>query len=602
MRIAPLLLAATLAGSGCLSTVEIDEPSDLGSGPRDLGTRPPSLDGGNVLPVDGGMGLASLWFSISDRNTGLPLPSRVIFRPSPGSGFADNILAGKNDPLSPGGATGATVSPGVVGSPEGVLLQSGLGVVPVPAGTYELLITRGPAYEAVGVRVTVRPGEVRRIEAELDHTVDTRGWLSADMHVHMNRSFDSKLPVDRRVISMVTNGVDVIVPTDHNVNTDLEPWLRALGYGPETVGTVPGNEFNFREGHAGVYPVRYDDKHSDTGGAPPWTAACDQQIVGINCYTAAQAFPMMRAQIPGVSVVTVNHPWWPQGDLGYFTNIDWGAGTGHPLPSPLATADAFDAMEVLNGYWTSKDAEDALVADWFYLLGQGHRITAVASSDTHRINWVRAGWPRTWLRLPTDRPGEVTGEMLADAIRHQRAVATTGPFLTFTVDGAEIGDEVAHDVATAVKIDITADAPNWIDIETVKVYVNGIEKHSYSVTHGLRPVFRASIFEPIAEDSWIVVLASSTRPMPPDIVGEHAGLTHGVDMLPWAITNPIYVHIGPQRFAPPGWHGAPFSLPPAQAQRGQHLARPVPVDCDPTGIEEPPLDSDERFLMPHLYQ
>src|SRR5262249_52489129 len=145
---------------------------------------------------------------------------------------------------------------------------------------------------------------------------------------------------------------------------------------------------------------------------------------------------------PGVTAVTINHPYWAGGDLGYFTNIGWGAGTDHPLPAQLLDAGNFDGLEVLNGYQWNTASIGYLVAHWMFLLSHGYRVTAPGSSDPARINWVPAGWPRSWLRLPADRPGEVSGGMLGDAIRNQRAIASTGPFADLTVDGGKIGDTV----------------------------------------------------------------------------------------------------------------------------------------------------------------
>jgi hypothetical protein len=564
--------------------------------PADLA---PAVDG-NRLALDGGSGYAHLWFSISDSDTQLPVPARVIFRPVPGSGFADNILLGTPFWNSPGSSTGALVGPGVLGSPEGVLLQSGQGVVPVPAGTYTLFFTRGPEYDAEETTVTVAAGEARAINVELQHTVDTGGWLSADMHVHTAVSFDSRLPVDRRVISMVSNGIELIVPTEHNGFIDLKPYIAALGYGTEVVGTVPGDEFNFAEGHGGAYPV--------TSGIPPWTGDCDKGGTGIDCKTAADAFPFMHNQVPGVTVVTVNHPWWGGADLGYFTNINWGAGTSKPLPATLATAGLFDAMEVLNGYWTREDAEGYLVADWFYLIGQGYRVTALGNSDTHKINWVRSGWPRTWLRLPTDKPGEVTGAMLADAIKNGRAIASTGPFVLVTVDDAQIGDTVVPKKAGQVTIAITVDAPPWIDVDTVRVYVNGYEKHVFSVVPGSRPVFQTQIVEPIDSDSWVVVFASGSKALPPDVVGESSHI-NGWEMRPLAITNPIFIDAdstaGWQSTKP--WTGTPVPHPTSRLLRPRtYRLRPLDEEnaCIYRGEREPPLDAPgapERYLMPLLY-
>src|SRR5262249_46665349 len=96
-------------------------------GGADFGPLAP-LDG-NMLPLDGGPpgGFAHLVLNVSDGETQLPMPARVIFRPVPGAGFADSITGGTPDPTSAGGATGAAVAPGVLGSNEGVLLVSGLG-------------------------------------------------------------------------------------------------------------------------------------------------------------------------------------------------------------------------------------------------------------------------------------------------------------------------------------------------------------------------------------------------------------------------------------------------------------------------------------------
>jgi hypothetical protein len=570
------------------------------SEPFDLGA---PLDG-NQLPLDGGTGLAHLWLTVTDSDTRLPVPSRVIFRPPPGAGFADSITSGSFQVNSPGSATGAVVGPGVLGAPEGVLLQTGQGVVPVPAGSYSLFITRGPEYEAVATTVSVAPGEVRVVEVELDHTVDTSGWLAADLHVHTAASFDSRLPLDRRVISMVTNQVEIIVPTEHNVAVDLQPYIDELGYGPDVVGQVIGDEFNFNPGHGGAYPVAYDPK-KPVGGVPPWMGGCATGSRSIDCLAPADAFPLMHSQVPGVTVVTVNHPWWPNGDLGYFTNVSWGAGTSNPLPSPLASAGLFEALEVINGYWLREDAETSLVADWFYLLEQGYRVTALGNSDTHKINWVRAGWPRTWLKLPIDKPGEITGALLADAIRNGRAVASTGPFVRVTADGADIGDLVVPQTPGQVTLNITVDAPSWIKVDTVRVYVSGFQTHMFAVTPGQRPVFQAQLVEPIAGDAWIVVFASGAQPLPPDVVGEYAQV-NGFQARPFALTNPIFVDgNGTPGFQPSGaWRGTPLPHPTSRlATRTLPPVRSFDEACryDGPASHEPPLDALQA-VMPLLYR
>jgi hypothetical protein len=471
-------------------------------------------------------------------------------------------------------------------------------VIPIPAGTYQLLVTRGPEYEAVPVDVTLAPGEARAIEVTLDRTVDSGGWLSADLHVHLGRSFDAKLRAERRLISMVTNGVELVVATDHNVATDLAPDAAALGYGADVVGTIVGDEFNFMGGHGGGYPVPYDPSDPIGGGAPPWTNCPGP---GIDCVGPAEAFPWMHGLIPGVTAVTVNHPYWPGADLGYFTNINWGAGTAGGL-RPLETEGMFDAMEVLSGYQLSSTAISVLVEDWFYLLGRRVRVTALGSSDTHRINWVQSGWPRTWLRLPTDRPGEVTGAMLAEAVKKGRAVASTGPFVRLRVDGGDIGDTVTPRVAGKVSIDITVDSPGWIPVDTVFLYINGAERRRFSVSGMARPRFHTVVDENISGDAYVVVIASGNAALPPDVVGELSRQS-GYDMKPYAITNPVFVDADGNG----QWEPASRPLRPKSAFPTPSAPKVVVDGCDAEGAilddpwkGEPPLDADQTTLEREL--
>jgi hypothetical protein len=560
----------------------------------------PQLDG-NVLPLDGGPpgGFAHLVFNVSDGETQLPMPARVIFRPPPGAGFADSITSGTPDPLSPGGATAAVVGPGVLGSPEGVLLVSGLGVVPVPAGTYKLFVTRGPEWEAADLSVTVDAGEVRAVNVFLDRSVDTRGWLAADLHVHVSRSKDSTLLPERRVISEVSNGVELVVSTDHDVNSDLGPSAASLGYGGDTIVAFSGNEYTFNPGHAGVYPVPFN-ANAPNGGAVQWQSPCAAPITGFNCMDHVTALQSMHDLSPGITTVTINHPFWPMGDLGYFTNLQWGYGTANPPPTALPSAGNIDSIEVLSGYQARVDVMRPVLQDWFWLVGSGFRITALGSSDTHRINWVRAGWPRSWIRLPNDMPGDTTAAALSDAIKHQRVIASTGPFVTVAADGAQIGDMVVPKTAGQVTVTLDVDAPSWIAVDTVQLWVNGALNQTWAVG-GTRPVFHSTfdVTLPDGGDAWIVAVASGQQPLPTDVVGEY-GPAHGFMMTPYAITNPIFVDVDANgAFNPPTPPvGGPAPAKPLPPFRGK-----VPRTCDPSEIvvgEEPPLDAIHT-VMPLLY-
>src|SRR5206468_3604789 len=169
------------------------------------------------------------------------------------------------------------------------------GSVRVPTGTYDIMVTHGPEWEADQRRVTVADREVVRIDSALRHSVDTRGWLAADLHIHTTRSFDSKIQLDTRVVSEVAVGVELVVATDHNVYTDLQPVIEQLGYESLARGIV-GDEFNFLEGHGGLYPVKYDAKGVDEGGFPDGGA--NGQMLSwlkIRFTPGSQLFPILHA-------------------------------------------------------------------------------------------------------------------------------------------------------------------------------------------------------------------------------------------------------------------------------------------------------------------
>ena len=57
----------------------------------------------------------------------------------------------------------------------------------------------------------------------LIRSVNTDGWISADFHVHSAPSHDSGVSLKKRVITMVSEGVEYFTGTDHDYVTDFDP-------------------------------------------------------------------------------------------------------------------------------------------------------------------------------------------------------------------------------------------------------------------------------------------------------------------------------------------------------------------------------------------
>ena len=530
---------------------------------------PPQVDAAVRSDLAPPPGSGLLRVAVLDDETGQPLPSRVIISAADGSSLPFTFDVDRHG-KSAGGAYGVGIAPGVIGAPEGVMLAAGDGAWKMPAGSYQLFITHGPEWEADTRKITITDHTNVSLTSSLRHSVDTRGWLAADMHIHTRRSFDSSIQLEDRVVSEVSVGVEVLVATDHNGLTDLQPQVEMFGY-DSIARAIVGDEFNFAEGHGGAYPMPYDKTDPTVGGGVDkfhldWATV--KNIHSADMFNFVRSFPTRPA-------ISVNHPYWPGSDLGYFTNLNWSP------PATMPDAGLFDAMEVLNGYLMAPEFVAVLMRDWFFLLSSGTRVTALGNSDTHALRDVKAGFPRTWLRMPTDDPSKILDSDLADAVKAQRAIASNGPFALLTVDGKAIGDTVTNPTGT-VTIDALVDAPEWIDVDHVRLYVNGQIVQDFPVKQpGLRPVFHNRWDQKLPPgDAWIVLQAGGKRPLPVALIGEHGGGT----VVPFVITNPVFVDGDgdglwkPVIANPDPGPLAPINLTGAASWPDWH---PAPQDCEP---------------------
>src|SRR6185295_14567001 len=67
----------------------------------------------------------------------------------------------------------------------------------VPAGTYDLIVTRGLEYRLVHQKVEVRPDDTIRVSVPLERYADLpgSGWYSGDSHVHLMRDQPADLNI-----------------------------------------------------------------------------------------------------------------------------------------------------------------------------------------------------------------------------------------------------------------------------------------------------------------------------------------------------------------------------------------------------------------------
>src|SRR4051812_41049601 len=313
-----------------------------------------------------------LAFEVRDAGTGAFIPCKLTFV---------GVAGTATPPFTPIDIARAE-SEGTVAAYDRVLSAAGKGVARVPMGKYDIYVSRGLEWDIQILRAVNIDFDGASIQARLSHVIDTSGWLSADFHVHAARSPDSIVPMPHRVIEFVSDGVDMIVSTDHNVVSDYRPIIEALGL-RKVITSAPGDELTTAGwGHFGAFPLPTDLEGPGQGA------------VLVRSRSPKAVFADVRQHAPQ-AIIDVHHPRLDAG-IGYFTiggldpHRDRAAKSGFSFD--------FDAVEVLNGYQDPvRRSVDRTIDDWMGLLNHGHVVTATGNSDTHHLTYNIGGYPREFL-------------------------------------------------------------------------------------------------------------------------------------------------------------------------------------------------------------
>lgn len=139
----------------------------------------------------------------------------------------------------------------------------------LPPGRYRVIAGRGYEYTVDERTVTVVARSEQTLRLNIARVVDTSGWAAVDPHTHGDRSPDSGRSAQQRVLDGLGVGVDIMVATDHDAITPLEPALAAMG-GRGKIKLPVGNELSQMDyAHFISFPLVHRADLT-AGGAVPW--------------------------------------------------------------------------------------------------------------------------------------------------------------------------------------------------------------------------------------------------------------------------------------------------------------------------------------------
>ncbi|MBV8761856.1 MAG: CehA/McbA family metallohydrolase [Deltaproteobacteria bacterium] len=405
--------------------------------------------------------------------------------------------------------------------------------LPAPPGSWDVIVSRGYEYELVKKTVTVVANETVQVAAPLDHAVDTTGIQCGDFHVHTWRSNDSGDRALQKVAQAVADGLELPVRSDHEWVGDFAQEIAQLGVQAFAfpIGSIELTSFEVW-GHMGVFPLQ-GDPTAVNNGAPKWqtfptAAAPDTKFETLS---PPKVFDAVRAR-PEQPIVIINHP---HSGVNYFPYVGYDPATG----TATGTEDwdtKFTLVEVFNNSSWS-DNRTGTVDDWFGMLKAGRKVFAVGSSDSHGIVGSPVGYPRTCVQLGTDDPRQLTASLVRDQLAAGHATVSGGIYVTAKLGTAGPGDTTTG-AGSPQMVDVTVQAPTWIDVSSIDVVVDGTTVDTIPVMPGdadpQNPAIRWHGQVPVmvrASGGFVVIAASGTQPLEPVHPGEK----------PFGVTNPIFV-------------------------------------------------------------
>jgi hypothetical protein len=380
--------------------------------------------------------------------------------------------------------------------------------VTLEPGTYNVLSHRGPRYELDQQTVEVIAGQETILDVALPLAFEAAGWLLGDPHSHASPSGDGGIPMEDRLLTMASAGVQLHFGTDHDHIADYRPLLQPLGLSEVLMSVVADEVSPVMRGHLNIYPVVPEPSLANNGAWMWWTEPVPD--------TSTQ-MGILRQQHGDEMIIQSNHPL----SGGLLVSAGWSEGV---IGKPDFWSEDFQAIEVLNKMGQTTDV-------YWDLILRGQDVAAVGVSDCHGYNSGGIGLSTTYFGMGVDDPTAYTDAALIEAVRSHRTIASRGVFLDMSIEPGSL-------ITSSGTLEVTAKSASWVVIDTLRLLRDGEIVQEVSGTW-------ASFELQATQDAAFVVEAVGASALAP-----YSGMT------PWAFSSAILLDVDGD-----GWD-AP--LPPLQ--------------------------------------
>jgi len=286
----------------------------------------------------------------------------------------------------------------------------------VPAGTYTLVVSRGPEYRLHRQSLTVSADQVARVVVRPSRFDDLpgRGWYSGESHLHLQRDRVDAADVWTMVAAEDLHIAHLLEMGNIMGTYFKQPaWGRAGRYVKDGVALVSGQE---------------DPRTVARGHTMHWN-------VETHAHFEAQAFfqyhhVFERTRRAGAVTGYAHYGELFNGRRGLALDVPFGL---------------VDFIEVLQGGRLATEG-------WYAFLNLGFRLLPAGGADWPYFGPTLPGVERTYVKV--DGPFGVDSWL--EGFRRGRTYVTNGPFLELTANGQPMGSELRIARGTEIVVDASA--------------------------------------------------------------------------------------------------------------------------------------------------
>lgn len=298
----------------------------------------------------------------------------------------------------------------------------------LPAGTYELIVAKGPEYRMVREEFSVLEGQSRHITVRLHRWRDMvrQGWYSGEGHIHYSRQNG----VDDRELQLFTRAEDLRVANVlqmgnvANIYFRQHDWSSLVSSHEPWFAIIPGQEEprTSQRGHVLLLNVR-ENVHNQ-----------ERYLL------YHEIFQKVHAGGGVIGYAHVNE------EQDRFLN----AVRGLALDVPFGLVDF---AEVLSLHFADTSI-------WFDFLNLGYKLTPAAGTD---YPWGDVpGAVRNYVKVPA---GKFTPQVWLDEFKKGHTFVTSGPMLDIDINGQGMGSEIHLNSGEPIRV--TARAAINSDVDTL---------------------------------------------------------------------------------------------------------------------------------------